>query len=136
MRRSADRPYSRAAWFGIQVAFWVTFIAAMFLLFPAYASAASVRLAWDLPGNDARITGYEVQYGTTAGTYTKSLSVVGAKTGEATVDGLDVGQTYYFSVRSATSDPSLFSANSNEVSARIGPDAPSRLRVVVTVLVQ
>ena len=55
--------------------------------------AASVTLAWD-PSSDPIVTGYNLYYGGTSGTYTNKVSV-GLAT-SAVTSGLLVGVNYYF----------------------------------------
>ena len=55
--------------------------------------AASVTLAWN-PSPDPAVTGYNLYYGGTSGTYTNKVSV-GLAT-SAVTSGLLVGVTYYF----------------------------------------
>ncbi len=81
---------------------------------------ASAVLAWQAVP-DTRVVGYEVHYGTASQTYG---SVVSTSTISATVPGLEVGQTYYFAVKSRGSSSSLVSEFSDEVSATIGVAAP------------
>jgi len=84
------------------------------IAFPSWADAQSlvqVRVAWDA-STSPDVTGYVVDYGTSPGSYTRSVDV-GAST-QATVTGLLDGNTYYMAVRAYDSD-GIMSPRSNEV---------------------
>jgi fibronectin type 3 domain-containing protein len=72
----------------------------------------SVSLAWDAE-TDPSVVGYNVHYGTSRSSLTKTQNV-GAST-TATVSGLTTGTTYYFTV-TAYNAAGINSTNSNEVS--------------------
>ncbi len=72
--------------------------------------ADSVTLAWDASLSEG-ITGYVVEYGTSAGNYTLSYPV--ANVTQATIGQLQPGTTYYFVVRAK--GPTDISPPSNEV---------------------
>src|ERR1700722_7435587 len=76
----------------------------------AQTATQSVSLAWN-PDTDASLVGYNVNYGTSSGSYTQTLNA-----GSTTVSSLAAGQTYYFVVtaRNASSQNSLAS---NQVSS-------------------
>ena len=98
---------------------WVAFLG-----FPALAFCANIDLQWDAATDDSMVSGYEVHYGLASRQYQWSVeaNTNGAETNTKTVENLQAGNTYYFSVRSRNHDPSLVSAFSNEVSATIdGP---------------
>ena len=58
-------------------------------------AAQSVALAWNAD-TDPTVVGYNVDYGTSSGVYTKTLNAGNSTT--ATVPSLTAGQTYYFAV--------------------------------------
>ena len=72
------------------------------------ASADSVRLAWD-PSPDPLVTNYKLYYGSTSWVYTNVVDA-GNRT-DATVTGLNPGNSYYFVVTACTGagDESAFS---------------------------
>jgi len=76
------------------------------------AYSAQSTLAWDSV-NDSKVAGYKLHYGSTPGSYTKSLDT--GKTTSATVTDLSEGQTYYFA-STAYDSAGNQSAYSNEVS--------------------
>src|SRR6267154_2116552 len=78
----------------------------------AQAATQSVSLAWDVD-TDPSVVGYNVNYGTSSGSYTQTLNA--GSTTSATVPSLAAGQTYYFVVtaRNAAAQNSLVS---NQVS--------------------
>ena len=75
-------------------------------------AAQSVSLAWNAD-TDPSVVGYNVNYGTSSGSYTQTLNV--GSTASATVSNLAAGLTYYFVVtaRNAAAQNSLVS---NQVS--------------------
>jgi hypothetical protein len=83
----------------------------------AQAATQSVSLAWDLD-TDPSVVGYNVNYGTSSGSYTQTLNA--GSTTSATVSSLTAGQTYYFVVtaRNAAAQNSLVS---NQVSFVTAP---------------
>jgi hypothetical protein len=91
----------------------VSGVAAMLLLTPVAAGAATISLAWDAsPGT---VAGYKVYYGTSPNPHLTGTSVnVGSQT-TASIPSLTSGVTYYFSV-TAYSAGGLESVPSNEVS--------------------
>jgi hypothetical protein len=82
------------------------------LLFGSSALAQSVSLAWNAD-TDPTVVGYNVHYGTSSTSLTKTQNAGTATT--ATVSGLTTGQIYYFAV-SAYNAAGVNSAYSNEVS--------------------
>jgi outer membrane biosynthesis protein TonB len=78
----------------------------------AQAATQSVSLAWNT-STDPSVVGYNVNYGTSSGSYTQTLNA--GSTASATVSSLAAGQTYYFVVtaRNAAAQNSLVS---NQVS--------------------
>src|ERR1700730_8232697 len=78
----------------------------------AHAATQSVSLAWNTT-TDPSVVGYNVNYGTSSGSYTQTLNA--CSTAAATVSNLPAGQTYYFVVtaRNAAAQNSLVS---NQVS--------------------
>ena len=78
----------------------------------AQAATQSVSLAWNVD-SDPSVVGYNVNYGTSSGSYTQTLNA--GSTASATVSSLAAGQTYYFVVtaRNAAAQNSLVS---NQVS--------------------
>jgi hypothetical protein len=85
------------------------------------ASALALELAWN-PNSEADLAGYELSYGTSPGSYTKTVST--GSTPSATVTGLLPETTYYFSVRAVNSS-GLKSAASAEISHRTAATDPS-----------
>ena len=83
----------------------------------AQAATQSVSLAWDVD-TDPSVVGYNVNYGTSSGSYTQTLNA--GSTTSATVPSLAAGQTYYFVVtaRNAAAQNSLVS---NQVSFVTAP---------------
>jgi Fibronectin type III domain len=71
----------------------------------AQAATQSVSLAWNTT-TDPSVVGYNVNYGTSSGSYTQTLNA--GSTPAATVSNLAAGQTYYFVVtaRNASLPPS------------------------------
>src|ERR1700733_13856180 len=65
----------------------------------AQAATQSVSLAWNTT-TDPSVVGYNVNYGTSSGSYTQTLNA-GSST-SATISSLAAGQTYYFSSPPAT----------------------------------
>src|ERR1700730_13078189 len=78
----------------------------------AQAATQSVSLAWNVD-TDPSVVGYNVNYGTSSGSYTQTLNA--GSIASATVSSLAAGQTYYFVVtaRNAAAQNSLVS---NQVS--------------------
>src|ERR1700676_5366128 len=78
----------------------------------AHAATQSVSLAWNVD-SDPSVVGYNVNYGTSSGSYTQTLNA--GSTTSATISSLAAGQTYYFVVtaRNAAAQNSL---SSNQVS--------------------
>lgn len=110
--------------------------AALFIvlnLASACALAGSVTLAWD-PVPDSRVGGYQILYGTAAGTYGEPIDVPGGRTiNTFTVPNLEPWTRYYFVARAHNQDKTLFSMNSNEVNATLPLPGPGQLKVTVTV---
>lgn len=95
-------------------------VAAFLLTSAGYLSATNLRLAWD-PSTDPNVAGYKLSYGSTSGSYTKSLNA-GSST-SATVTSLTPGATYYFVV-AAYNSIGLQSSPSNEVSLTVASNVP------------
>lgn len=89
-----------------------------------YASPVQFRLAWT-PPSDALPTGYNIKRSTTSGgPYTTIASNVNATSSFTDYDTtLQLGQTYYYVISALHSGAE--SPNSNEVTARFVPDAPT-----------
>jgi len=105
--------------FGIGVSIIVGIIA-------SNALAAQATLAWD-PNTESDLAGYRIHYGTASGSYTVHTDVHNVTT--YTVDGLTVGQTYYFAA-SAYDTAGNESGYSNSVSYAVpaangAPSAPA-----------
>lgn len=84
------------------------------------ADTGQVTLAWD-PVDDSRVARYEVHYGSASKSY---QSQVQCTTPQILVTGLTSGATYFFAARACSSDGTLCSAFSNELSLTI-PAAPA-----------
>ena len=97
-------------------------LAALFLAaFSQNAHAAkTLQFAWN-PSSDSQVTGYDLSYGTSSGSYSQTLNV--GPSISTTVSGLNDGTTYYFAVR-AYNSAGLRSVPSNEVSITVGPNIP------------
>lgn len=87
-------------------------------------TAQGVTLVWS-PSLDAKVTGYNIYYGTASGTYT-NMTNVGNVT-NATISGLVIGATYYFAATSYYADGSQ-SGFSTE-SSYVVPTALSALKL-------
>ncbi len=83
------------------------------------AATGQVTLAWD-PVDDSRVARYEVHYGSASKSY---LSHVISTTPQTLITGLTSGATYFFAARACSSDATLCSAFSNELSITI-PTVP------------
>ena len=81
------------------------------LLFGRVGEAATLTLEWDPPA-DGVIAGYVIRYGARSGTYTNQIDV--GSTTRFSVNGLNAGRGYYFTVVAYDSARSL-SAPSGEV---------------------
>ena len=95
--------------------------ATVFCLMALAASAFALELAWNR-NPEPDITGYELSYGTTSGSYTTTLTT--GTTPSATLTGLLPDTRYYFVVR-AINSTGLKSAASQEVAhqtAAVTPD--------------
>jgi hypothetical protein len=104
----------RAARFGA-----IALVFAVLGLAPGLAHAASIRLAWDA-NTEADLAGYAVSYRSDNGQHTGTVSV--GKVTEATISGLEPGQTYTLSVV-ALNTIGMSSGPSNEVTGVAnGPD--------------
>jgi len=95
--------------------------AALFLILTApQAVAASATLAWD-PVQSARLAGYVLHFGPSAGSYSSKIDVGNATT--RTVSNLTEGGTYHFAV-TAYDASHVESAFSNDVSVTVPYSAP------------
>jgi hypothetical protein len=95
---------------------------------PAYtltvsaASTNSVTVSWARPAKNtdgtplSLLSGYRVYYGTASHQYTQSVSIAGPTITSAVVQGLGSGNTWYFAVKSVTSDgqESAYSAEASK----------------------
>ena len=91
-------------------------IISLFLcLFPSFALAGEVTLAWDPPS--AEYGGFIIAYGTSSGSYTQTQDV-GAQS-IYTVTSLNPGVTYYFAVKAYDSARKNESPYSNQVSVTL-----------------
>lgn len=95
--------------------------------------AASAVLTWTPPTDKTGIAGYQVRYGTRPGDRSNVLDVPGSAASTVTISTLDNGTMYYFAVRSANASKTLFSSESNEVSAAAALAAPSGLKVSISI---
>jgi len=100
-------------------------ILAMLFASSAIAQEAAVVLTWD-PVDDTRVGVYELHYGPTSVAPSVIASV--AQPAES---------TYYYAVRACTTDLTLCSAFSNEISNEVGAmiDTPTGVRVQSTTFV-
>ena len=86
------------------------------------ASTTSVTVSWGRPAKNTDgtplnlLSGYRVYYGTASHQYTQSLSIAGPTITSAVVQGLGSGNTWYFAVKSVTSDgqESAYSAEASK----------------------
>jgi hypothetical protein len=99
----------------------------------AEAEAATAVLSWTPPTNTTGIDGYQIQYGTETGKYTGTLDVPGVASKTGTVLNLNNGTKYFFVVRSRNANSTLFSVNSNEVSATTLLASPTGLTVTISI---
>lgn len=106
------------------------------LLLPDLSTAATAVVKWTPPTDTTGIAGYQVRYGTAPGARTTVVDVAGASTATATVPNLANGTMYYFAVRSANSNKTVFSVDSNEVSASAALAAPTGTTVTITIVVE
>ena len=95
--------------------FLVALTVNVFLLFASVAHAQSVTLAWD-PNPEPDVSGYVLKFGTASRSYASAVSV--GKVTQWTVEGLTIGQTYYFVVQ-AVNSAGLSSPLSAEVAATV-----------------
>ncbi len=86
------------------------------LLTTQSAVAEQATLAWDAV-NHPLVAGYELQYGLSSDAYTHSADAGNQL--QVTVDGLQVGSTYYFAVRAYNQDRTIWSNFSEQISANI-----------------
>lgn len=107
----------------------------LLLLLPSLSQAATAVLNWTPATDKTGIAGYQVRYGTTPGARTTVIDVSGAATATATVPNLANGTMYYFAVRSANATKTVFSVDSNEVSAAAALAPPSGTTVTITITV-
>jgi hypothetical protein len=82
--------------------------------------AASLTLAWD-HSISSNVAGYQVSYGTQSGKYTATVKAGYVKS--VTINGLNEGTTYYFSVQSYDSAGTL-GAPSPEISGKVSAAVP------------
>jgi len=102
----------------------------------AAAQDATVTLAWDAV-DDTRVGVYEVHFGTATGDYNVgSVSVDAPSTTAPVVQPVET--TYFYAVRACTTDLSLCSAFSNEISHTVEAvlPPPTGTRVQSTTFVQ
>jgi hypothetical protein len=99
---------------------------AALVLFAQAAEAQSVKLAWE-PNPESDVTGYTIVYGTTSRAYTSSVPV--GNTTRWTVEGLTVGETYYFAIVAHTRR-GVTSPLSSELSTVVQKNTTSRSRLL------
>ncbi|MBN1569650.1 MAG: fibronectin type III domain-containing protein, partial [Acidobacteria bacterium] len=95
-------------------------VVAALLLFPQFASAGDITLAWD-PNTEPELLGYRLSYGAASGQYSTHVDVGNVTTHK--VSSLPSG-TYYFAVKAYSAD--MESAFSNEVSATVSSSADTQ----------
>ena len=124
---------SRWGFFGVVSAIAIVLLVGL----PAHAAGSGyVTLEWD-PSTDPEVVGYVVEYGESPRSYVSQLDAGNAIM--FTVWNLDVGQTYYFSVRSYTVAGALSDYSNEESGQAQSPDgtvvqppaAPSALTAAV-----
>ncbi len=69
----------------------------LFAAFPYYSHAAGVTLAWDAPSGGGAVTGYNLYYGTSSGSYPNKVGAINST--QYVVSGLDEDKVYYFIVK-------------------------------------
>ena len=99
---------------------WVLIVASLVFAGAAAAAAQSVTLAWD-PSPDPSVTGYYLCYGTVSGALSERLDA--GNLTRATVDGLLVGETYYFAL-TAYNAQRLESQPTGEIAYTVPAAAP------------
>ena len=88
------------------------------------ASTSNVTLSWTAPDQNTdgspltNLSGFKIYYGTSPAQLTSVITVKNAGLSTYVVDGLNVGQTYYFAVSATTSD-GMESTQAGVVSDRI-----------------
>jgi hypothetical protein len=108
----------------------------VYFFFAGQALAGSMALSWTAPPAPAPTSGcvltkIQLDYGTAAGTYTKSAATATAAETALSVTGLDEGRTYYFAAKTlgTCNGAAESSGYSNEVSAKVPIGAPGSLRL-------
>jgi PKD repeat protein len=91
-------------------------LANLFFFCSSCAQAGQVTLAWDASSSSG-VAGYEVNYGTTNGSYASQIDV-GNQT-SYTLTGLNAGATYYFAAKAYNGGKTTWSGFSNQVSKTI-----------------
>ncbi|MDP3849082.1 MAG: Ig-like domain-containing protein [Luteolibacter sp.] len=89
--------------------------------FSFQAAASSVNLAWN-PNPESDVTGYRLSYGISPGFYANTVATGAVTT--ATVNDLEEGRTYYFSVRAVNAAGSQSEA-SDEISHLVPVTTPT-----------
>lgn len=89
------------------------------------AAAAGLTLAWN-PNTEANLAGYQIQYGTSAGVHSATLTI-GSSVTRLRVENLDAGRRYYFVVRAwnQMGQTSVPSTEVNGVASNVLPAAPT-----------
>ena len=101
-------------------------IAAAALVATSSFGAQSIKLAWS-PSASSDVTGYEIYYRTSSGSYSNVVSV--GLTTNAIISGLIEGQTYFFKATSYSSNLNSESTPSNEISYTIPAQATLSIEV-------
>ncbi len=101
-------------------------VIALFLLFPVQLFPISITLDWN-PNTESDLAGYKLYFGTAPGDYSTIINT--GNVIEYTVDGFEIGTTYYFAL-SAFDNANNESGLSEEISYVAGSDLTDVLHLV------